>query len=199
MVKRVSWQHESMYDSLIKILQSDGVITSSTDTVFGLLAPLTQAGYDKLNEIKKRSDKPYLILIGNRQKLTLLCDVPDDPKIQSIMDTYWPGPLTIILPAKKNLPAYMKSKEGTIAIRMPAHAGLQKLLAHFDGLFSTSANLAGEPIPCSAEQISTVIQEQIPLLVLDEQHKDECIASTIIDCTGEQIKILRQGMIKVFE
>ena len=197
MVKSVSWQNESTVDQVVKVLSSGGVIASATDTICGLLAPITKMGYDKLNEIKQRFDKPFLILIGDRQKLSLFCQMPSNPKIQKIMDRYWPGPLTIILPAQKDLPEFIKSKENTVAVRVPDHAGLHKVLSHFDGLFSTSANLAGDAVPSTVDHIQSSIQEQISLLVKDEHPKDECIASTIIDCTGDDIRVIRQGSVKL--
>lgn len=195
MVKVMHWHDESVTNNVIKIMQSGDLIVSTTDTVFGLLAPATQQGFDKLNAIKQRYDKPYLILISDISKLPLFADVPHNATLQKIMDRYWPGPLTIILPAKNNLPEFMQSKNNTVAIRVPDHAGLQKVLAHFDGLFSTSANLAGEPVPETVDQLSDAIKNKVRMLVLDKQPKDAAVASTIIDATSDDIQVIRQGAI----
>jgi len=93
----------------------------------------------------------------------------------------------------------MKSPEGTIAIRVPDHAGLQNLLAHFPGLFSTSANCAGDPVPTSVAVIDPEILTRVAYVITDEPESAQVepgqkkAPSTIIDCTGPEVKIVREG------
>ena len=191
MVNFNSWHNKNIYDEINSILRAEGVIATDSDTVLGLLAPLTQAGYDKLNEIKHRSGKPYLVLVCDKQKALQFSDVFNKKKISTICEKYWPGPLTIIVQAKKELPDFMKSKEGTIAIRVPDHAGLQKLLADYDGLFSTSANRADRPIPQNVDELDEAIKNNVDLII--SKGKSQDLPSTIIDCTGDEIKVIREG------
>jgi tRNA threonylcarbamoyl adenosine modification protein (Sua5/YciO/YrdC/YwlC family) len=197
MKKIATWQDQNISEQLLAILRKDGIIASSTDTILGLLAPLTQGGWQQLNEIKHREQKPYIILISDREKAGLFCDELHLVKIEKIMKTYWPGPLTIILPAKNDLPDYLRSKDGTVALRVPDHAGLQKLLIHCDGLFSTSANLAGQPVPHSIQEMDDSIKDRVDALVIDAHPRETAVASTIIDCTGKDIRIVREGAIKI--
>jgi len=197
MKKIATWQDQNISEQLLAILRKDGIIASSTDTILGLLAPLTQGGWQQLNEIKHREQKPYIILISDRKKAGLFCDELHLVKIEKIMKTYWPGPLTIILPAKNDLPDYLRSKDGTVALRVPDHAGLQKLLIHCDGLFSTSANLAGQPVPHSIQEMDDSIKDRVDALVIDAHPRETAVASTIIDCTGKDIRIVREGAIKI--
>jgi len=102
--------------------------------------------------------------------------------------------------AKQSIPDFMKSKKGTIALRVPDHTGLQKLLPHFTGLFSTSANIGGNPIPRTIEEIDERIVKQIACVVLDKKEKQvTSLPSTIIDCSGNNITVVREGAYPVDE
>ena len=96
MAKRATWQDQNIVDELVQLLRNEAIVVSTTDTILGLLAPLTQLGRRKLDEIKHRNDKPYLILMSDTKKLSLFCDQAQIAKVQHIIDAYWPGPLTII-------------------------------------------------------------------------------------------------------
>ena len=189
------WNDEESRDEIASMLRSGRIIAGSSDTVMGLFATLTQSNHDKLNAIKQRSDKPYLILIGDKQKAKLFTHVLNSPQIEKIIEKFWPGPLTIIVPAKKDLPEFMQSKEGTIALRVPQHEGLHDLLKDFDGLFSTSANKAGEPIPCTIDEIDPSIKNHVAALVLNAEENKVCTPSTILDCTQDCIQLVREGAI----
>ncbi len=184
-------------EEILSILRSGGAIAGSSDTVFGLFSSLSKAGCDKLNAIKNRFDKPYLILIGDKQKAKQFTDAFDSRKLEKIIDRYWPGPLTIIVPAKKEIPDFMKSKSGGIALRVPDHKGLQAILKQVDGLFSTSANITGEPIPQSIDEMDPSIKESVDGIILDKTTKKKSVPSTIIDCTGDEIKVVREGAIEL--
>ncbi len=114
---------------IVEELQRGCVIAGDTDTVPGLLAPLSERGFKSLNLIKGRFEKPYLVLTDSPEKLTKFVDFPLDPYVRVLIEQCWPGPLTIIFKAKAALPSYIKSVDGTIAIRIPKHAGLLKVLA----------------------------------------------------------------------
>lgn len=197
MKKNCFWGDEKAINTITQILQNDGIIASSTDTVWGLLAPLTHAGYTRLNEIKQRSDKPYLVLVPSLEKAKHFSDALEEPQIAKLIDAYWPGPLTIIVKAKDDLPDYMKSKNNTIALRWPKHQGLQAVLSHFYGLFSTSANLAQKPVACTVDQLDEAITNNVAAIVIDREEKPSCLPSTLIDCTQTPIKIIREGAIKI--
>lgn len=197
MAKRATWQDQNIVDELAQLLRNEGIVVSTTDTILGLLAPLTQLGRRKLDEIKHRNDKPYLILMSDTKKISLFCDQAQIEKVQHIIDTYWPGPLTIIMPAKKDLASYLQSPDGTVALRVPDHAKLHELLTYFDGLFSTSANLAGHPVPLIIDHIDQSIHDEVDAIITDQHANTRTLASTIIDCTGEQIKVVRQGAINI--
>jgi L-threonylcarbamoyladenylate synthase len=104
----------------------------------------------------------------------------------------WPGPLTLILKAKAGVPEFLTGGKETIAFRIPNHKGLQTLLKDFPILFSTSANLSGQSVPMKLSEVDQSILDACALAVLDE-HKEESEPSTILDCSGDSIKLIRAG------
>lgn len=187
------WDKKEDFDKVKSKLDNEEVLLASGDTVLGLYAQLNQNTYDRLNEIKQRSQMPYLVLIKSIDSVH--CFVPKvSDKVQQLMKVCWPGPVTLILQARNDLPGYMKSKNGTIALRVPDHKGLQELLRNYNGLFSTSANLSSQPIPESIDQISLDILQEVGAVCLDRNiTRYSLTASTILDCSGDEIKVVRQG------
>lgn len=196
-MQELFWQDESTVEYLKKIIKNGDVVLAEGDTVLGLLADISEKGYMELDRIKKRSSKPYLLLVANREKALDLIEKSTSLsfQIEKLMKFFWPGPLTLICKAKKDLPWYIRSSQDTIAIRVPKHQGLLDLLQHFNGLFSTSANKSGEPVPDSLSTVDPKIKQHIAYLVRNnlEDNNNNQLPSTIIDCSGEEIKIIRQG------
>jgi L-threonylcarbamoyladenylate synthase len=200
--KSLFWNNFNTETLLLKSLDSEGVSVTSTDTVLGLLAKTTQKGLKQLNTIKYcKFKRQFLILISDAKKLSTFIQIEYLTKIvQSIIDNCWPGPLTIIFKGKKGLPSFLAGKNNTVAIRFPTHKGLQQLLSHFDGLFSSSANLEGEDPPHNVYELSTEIIEKVDYIVIDKDIvKAKTAPSTIIDVssikpTGEgSVKVIRAG------
>jgi len=191
----VFWSDDAL-QNIQSALEQAALIVGTSDTVFGFLAIPTQAGFEVLNRVKGRSEKPYLVLVGSQQDALALCAEQDRQKLQRLMSHFWPGPLTLIVRAKESVPSYMKSKEGTIAMRLPDHTGLQKLLKRIPVLFSTSANYAGHPVPHDKKDVDPTIIAQCAYFVLDEHSQSQpSLPSTILDCTEEPFKIVREGAI----
>ncbi len=194
--RNLFWEDSATIQKLKTSLKENNVSITTTDTVLGFIAPLTKEGYDLLTEIKgSRPDKPYLLLISSPSKLDYFIDSGMlDKNIKTLIQQYWPGPLTIIFKAKKELVSHVVSKEGTIAIRCPAHDELLQVLEEFDGLFSTSANKSGQPIFEKIEDISPDILKKIDYIVVDRNYADKkSQPSTIIDVSGSNIKVIREG------
>ena len=198
MLKRtLFWLDPLTIKLLAQSLDQGHVSLTSTDTILGLLAPLMQQGFDALNGIKKSRDgKAYLILISSIQKLEHFIDLAHlDNCVVRALQRGWPGPLTVVFKAKTTLPEWLKGSDGTIALRCPNHQGLLTVLKNYDGLFSTSANLSGQPSPEKLEQVDAKILDNIDLIVLDDQNASTSASSTLIDLSDVQkgIKVLRQG------
>lgn len=188
------WNNERDRQKIQDLLNRDEIIVCSTDTVLGLLGRLTQQSYDSINRIKQRSDKPYLIMIESKKALPRFVAGEIHSNIIKLIDASWPGPVTLIFKARSDLPDFIKSHDGRIALRVPSHAGLVSLLQHYDGLFSTSANIHTEPIPYLLSDVNPKIAGLIAGSCLDQEDiLGELLPSTILDCSEEKVRIVRMG------
>ena len=190
---KLFWEEIHSIDRIGRALRENTVVVGTSDTVLGLLALLSRQGFDALNSIKSRTGRPYLILIGDKKKAAYFAKNIQSFHIEKMIDICWPGPLTLILKAQPDLPDFMKSQEGTVALRMPNHAGLLQLLARFDGLFSTSANRAGQPVPVAVDELDPIIMKSISYLIIDREERVTTASSTILDCSLDEIKLVRKG------
>ncbi|MGZ6251116.1 MAG: L-threonylcarbamoyladenylate synthase [Candidatus Chromulinivorax sp.] len=183
------------YDDAVSVLINDGVVLAPSDTVLGLFAQLSEKAKSNLDNIKIRNQKPYIVLVNNKEKIFDFIDQEIDENLEKIMSKYWPGPLTIIFKAKATLPSWMKSVDGTIAIRVPDNEKLQYLLQNISYLFTTSANISDQPLPLSYHEIDRKILEQVFCcdIQLDTIYNSQ--PSTIINYSSGSIQIIRLGAI----
>lgn len=190
--------HWTSIDDVKRVAQalSEGnAILGTSDTVVGLYAAVTRSGRDRLNSIKVRSEKPYIILLSAGKGVENLVKLPLAGAVQRLVDHAWPGPLTLILTKKQDCPEYVGSTDGTVAVRVPRHEGLQQLLALAGAVFSTSANKAGQPAPDNLDDVDPAITKHASYTI-DTSLSDtslNTVPSTILDCTGERIVVVRQG------
>jgi len=190
----IYWNDTNSLDVLRSVLNNDQVILASGDTVLGLWGNVTLPVFEKLNAIKQRHDKPYLLVIDSIDKLPLFIDQPLTEQLATLVKTCWPGPVTLIFKARKDLPQWMMSSDGTIALRVPDHAGLLQLLSHFDALFSTSANMHGQPIPEVVSLVDRDIVQQVGAVVIERgQLVYPQSPSTILNCSTGSIEVVRMG------
>jgi len=211
------WNKKNDRDILKDSFLQNLVGLGTSDTVLGLLAPLTRQGCVSLNTIKGRERKPYIVLIGSHHQIKQFCVIsaPMEPIINCLIEKCWPGPLTLICKARQDLPDYLVSQEGTIALRVPQHAGLLSLLSdpEIPGLFSTSANKAGEPVPERLQDVHPQLLTMVDHYILDAQEKvisetpvitettkktEKSLPSTILDCSKDEgIFVIREGAYSV--
>lgn len=177
-----------------QILQAGGVIAFPTDTVYGLGCLVTEAdSIDRLFEIKGRdTNKAIAVLIGNVDHLTRVTVALGD-SARRLAKEFWPGALTLIVPRHPGLPTNL-SPLPTIGVRMPNHAFAQSLLQINGPLATTSANLSGLPSPVTAQDVLDQLADRVDL-VLDGGPCPGGVPSTVVDCTGPELRILREGAI----
>ena len=177
------------------ILREGGIVAFPTDTVYGLGANvfLPQA-LEKVMDAKQRPDEKSLpVLIADRDHLRkLVTRVP--PSAELLMETFWPGALTIVLPKQPRLSPLLG--ESTLAVRQPNHAAIVALLeaAGFP-LTGTSANRSGKPAATSAQEVREQLGNSVDM-ILDSGPASGNTPSTVIDCTREPARILREGALK---
>ncbi|UXH43111.1 L-threonylcarbamoyladenylate synthase [Rossellomorea vietnamensis] len=178
-----------------KILQQDEVVAFPTETVYGLGANATSdTAVEKIFKAKGRpSDNPLIVHISNKEQLEgLVEEIPSDAS--TLIDAYWPGPLTIIFKNKENVfSERVTAGLDTVGIRMPDHpVALSIIEAAGLPIAAPSANRSGKPSPTTAQHVIDDLDGRIAGVV-DGGETGVGVESTVVDCTGEIPVILRPG------
>ncbi len=189
---RKYWQDKTIVDEIVTIVQKNRIVAGTSDTIIGLIAPLTPKGFDTLNRLKVRNDKPYLVLVAHKEQADQFTNALKKEPLKTVVENCWPGPLTLIVPAKDSVPSFATSASKAIALRVPNHPGLQEIASRMGGIFSTSANPANQPVPQTIDELDPTIKDSVALLI-DDHNKTKKTPSTILDCTGNTVKIVREG------
>jgi len=177
-----------------EILQAGGLVAMPTDTVYGVGALAFDAqAVERIYEAKNRpNEKAIPILLGDVDDLfSVAASVPEMGLV--LAGRFWPGPLTLLLPKHPSLPEGI-SNLPTVGVRLPDHAVARALLQAAGPMAVTSANLSGLPSTTFAGEVLAQLGGRIPL-ILDGGRTLGGIPSTVVDCTGADPKILRQGPI----
>ncbi len=175
-------------------VQAGKLIVFPTDTLYGLACdPFNLAALRSIYAAKGRSTlKALPVLIGALDQLDQLVEnIP--PQAQRLMERFWPGALTLVLPKQANLPSELTPYPG-LAVRMPNHPFALKLLQALGPLAVTSANLSDQINPKTAQEVWAQLTSRVDL-ILDGGQLEIGQASTIIDCTGAEPMLLRAGPI----
>lgn len=178
----------------MELLQKGQLVAFPTDTVYGLGADLhNPQAIQELYKVKGRdAAKAIAVLVGSVQVLEQIT-AEMNPLAQRLAQKFWPGPLTLVVPAHPSLPPEL-SPLPTVGVRMPDHADALALLNLTGPLAVTSANLSGTPSSVNAQEVFEQIGKHIPL-ILDGGKTPGGLSSTVVDCTKDEIKILRLGPI----
>lgn len=168
-----------------------------TDTVYGVgVMPFDEAAIERLYAVKGRpADKGIPILLSGEADLEKVAG-PVPPEARELIDHFWPGPLTLILPRLAGLPDAI-SPNANIAVRIPDHPVARALIREAGGAVATSsANLSGmEPALSGAAALAAL--RGVVAAVLDDGPSPGGRPSTIIDCSGARPIILREGSLSV--
>ena len=133
-------------EELAKILRNDGVISVPTDTVYGVCAKMdSRKAYNKLVSTKNRPiNKPFPVMCADEKQIETIAIVDD--KAQKLINAFMPGPITLVLIKRQNVPDYVSNGLNTIAIRMATSKPLEELIKKVGcPIFMSSANQSGEP------------------------------------------------------
>jgi tRNA threonylcarbamoyl adenosine modification protein (Sua5/YciO/YrdC/YwlC family) len=172
------------------------VISLPTDTFYALAAdPFNLRAVEQIFQIKGRQDwKPLLLLIDSvDQAETIAQNIPD--VFYEIAEEFWPGPLTLILPAANQVPLKITGGTGTVGMRIPNFTLTRLLVQAIDiPVVGTSANLSAHPACGSADEVLRQLGGKIEL-VLDSGKLNSTAPSTILDLTKEPARIIREGAI----
>ena len=194
-----------------EIIKNGGLVAFPTETVYGLGADAFDPNAAKKAYAAKGrpSDNPLIVHIAEFEdikKASPIFDDADDPKlsadylrmaglIKKLSDAFWPGPLTMIVPKRKEMPLETTGGLDTVALRMPRSTPTLKLIKYSGTLISgPSANLSGRPSPTSALHVKQDLDGKIDAIIMG----DPCeggIESTVLDLCSEVPTILRPGLI----
>ena len=180
-------------EQLANILKNDGVISIPTDTVYGICGSInSKKAYQKMIKIKERPEnKPFPIMCADKEQIKNIAIVNE--YAEKLINAFMPGPITLVLKKNGKIPDYVRNGKKTIAVRMATSKIVEELIKKVGNpLFMTSANKSGEPTCTNLEEI----EKQCPLLDgIMEGEVSFGKASTIVDCSSNEIKILRLGPI----
>jgi L-threonylcarbamoyladenylate synthase len=182
----------------VALLRDGHLVAFPTDTVYGVGAlAFDQRGIDQLYAVKGRDSlKAIPILIGEPTDLALVTSGLGETARQ-LAQRFWPGPLTLVVPSHPGLPPNL-SPQPTVGVRMPDHPVALSLLRSTGPMAVTSANLSGAESSVTAQQVFAQLGERIPV-ILDGGRTPGGLSSTVVDCTGPDLIILRQGPISLSE
>jgi len=193
MQTRVLKPTEEAIAEAAQLLRQGELVAFPTETVYGLGAnALDPEAVPKIFAAKGRpNDNPLIVHIGTLEAVQPLCYV--DERARALMNAFWPGPLTILLPKKPIIPAVTNAGLPSVAIRMPSHPVALKLLrACGVPVAAPSANTSGRPSPTTAAHVLDDLNGKLSL-ILDGGACDVGVESTVVDMTAKVPTIVRPG------
>lgn len=183
-------------EEALAYLRRGGVILFPTDTVYGLgCRSDDRDAMRKIFALKRRApERPLQLLLSDRGQVERWAARVSDIA-QELMERFWPGGLTVLLPAAEGLPIELTGGAGRVGLRVPDLPDLQALIALAGGaLAATSANFSGQNSPWSVEEIPAEIRAGVDY-TLDAGRLEAVPASTVVDCSQGQPRQLRRGAI----
>ena len=196
METRILGTSEEDIERAAEIIRQGGLVAFPTETVYGLGADaLNPEAVGKVYAAKGRpSDNPMIVHISSKDDLTRLTfEITEDMK--KLADVFWPGPLTMVVPARPVVPKVTTGGLDTVAVRMPSDLTAASLItASGVPIAAPSANLSGKPSPTTARHVIDDLDGRIDAII----EGGDCqvgIESTVVDMTGSVPAVLRPGII----
>lgn len=187
---------KSSINAAVEIILKGGVVAFPTETYYGLAVdPENESALRKLYRLKQReSEKAVLVLIENSNTIgSLVSDVPDE--YRPLMAKYWPGPLTLIFPARKTLSPLLTGHSDTVGVRVSPHpvaAALVKAMGR--PITATSANISGNNPAISAVDVKSIFSNRIDYVV-DGGETTGGLCSTLVGLKEGMLTVFREGQI----
>ena len=185
---------ESLAQRVKTVIQRGQVVAIPTETYYGLgVDPFNAEAVERLLAVKGRKDeKPILVLIGSLDQLSsLVQEVP--AAVSSLIEAFWPGPLTILFPARPSLPSGLTAGTGRVGVRLSSCRPLCELLKRTGPLTGTSANHTGVPPAQTPEAVQETLHDKVELIV-DCGPTPGGLPSTVVEARGS-LRIIREGAI----
>lgn len=183
----------------INILNKGGIVVFPTDTAFGVGCRVDdEKAVKRLFEIRKRPEYQAVPVLVDTVKMAEKYVLPIQKEVvDKLIEPYWPGALTIILPSKaENVPNLVRGGKSTLGVRIPNHKIARSIIQGLGaGILGPSANFHGEKTPFDFKDLDPEFLKKVDFVV-----SGECTLrkeSTVIDCTVEPWKILREGAVRL--
>jgi L-threonylcarbamoyladenylate synthase len=186
---------EARVRAAAEVLRRGGLVAYPTETFYGLGALARDAAaVARLARAKGRPDgKPLPLLAADRAQVEEVAAL--GPVAARLADAFWPGPLTLVLPAREGLPEAILAGTGTVGIRVPGSEVARALARAAGGaVVSTSANLSGEPPPSEAAALASGLVARLDA-VLDGGRTPGGLPSTVVAIEGDGVRLVRAGAV----
>ncbi len=184
------------------LLEAGAIIAHPTETLYGLAVnPFDAGALERLSRLKRRSPgqaarKGFILLVSGVDQLQSLL-LPPPPLAQRLIKKFWPGPLTLVLPARPGLPAPLTGGGDHLAVRHSPAPLVRELLAVWKNpLVSTSANVSGQPPLNSGRAVHRQWGRAVSLVLEDPRRGDigaNAPPSTVLRVAGDRARLLRHG------
>jgi len=187
---------DAVVDRAARIIVSGGLIVYPTETVYGIGADARNAqAVSRIPLVKGRDErKPILVLVGSRDAVTEWASEVSGTA-RALMNAFWPGPLTLVFPARDDVPELLTAGTGTVGVRCSPDAFCRELILRSGtAITSTSANRTGEPTGATIAEIAGHLGDGIDLYV-DSGPLGGRLPSTVVDVSGPALRLLREGAI----
>ena len=177
-------------------LGGGGVVAVPTETVYGFASALREDAVDRIYALKGRSGEKALPLQTDSLERALAWGFALSPPARWVAERFWPGPLTLLLHRPATCPDWFAPGASLLALRIPDHPVITQLIAAWDApLAVTSANHSGKPECPDASALAHAFPDAGDLLILDGGPSPGGIASTVVDVSGPEPRIIREGPI----
>jgi L-threonylcarbamoyladenylate synthase len=174
------------------LLREGGVVVYPTETVYGIgCIPSDPDAAQRICELKGRADKPLPLICADIKAARKVVEMT--PEAEKLATKFWPGPLTMVLPAKVKYSMWVQRGAKTLGVRVSPYPMAQKLAKEAGGVIvSTSANISGDEPAKSADEAKKIFGNKVDI-ILDGGPSPGVESSTVVDLSGEEVWLLRKG------
>lgn len=190
---------DEQIQKVVDICNQGGIVIFPTDTAYGIGCRVDNIdAINRLYKIRKRSEyKPMSLLVDSIEMVKQYVTHIPDEVTENLLSRFWPGALTVILTANKDVvPSLIRAHGDTIGLRMPDHEQLLTVISKVGvPILGPSANFSGEKTPFSYNDLNKELVSLVDYVMVGKCKGKE--ASTVIDCTKQPYEIVRQGAVRI--
>lgn len=181
----------------IKIVKEGGIIIYPTDTAFGIGCRIDRPDVvRRLFKLRRRSSEKAVPILASSISMAKSYAFDIKQLTIDLMKKYWPGGLTIVLNGNSNVPSVVRGDGITIGVRMPKHSSILKLIREVGvPIVGCSANFAGERTPYKVSDLNPELVKLVDFVLPGRCSVKQ--SSTVVEATGDKIKVIREGAVRI--